>query len=34
METDILQFLDELRQEMADKGFTQEILDDILMDEQ
>jgi hypothetical protein len=32
-ETDILQFLSELRQEMAEKGLTQEILDDILKDE-
>jgi hypothetical protein len=33
-ETDIIQFLNELRQEMAEKGLTQEILDDILKDEQ
>ena len=32
-ETDIIQFLNELRQEMAEKGLTQEILDDILKDE-
>ena len=32
-EKDIIQFLDELRQEMAEKGLTQEILDDILKDE-
>jgi hypothetical protein len=30
---DILQFLNELREEMAKKGLTQEILDDILKDE-
>ena len=29
-EKDIIQFLNELRQEMAAKGLTQEILDDIL----
>jgi hypothetical protein len=33
-ETDIIQFLNELRQEMTEKGLTQEILDDILKDEQ
>jgi hypothetical protein len=33
-ETDIIQFLNEIRQEMAEKGLTQEILDDILKDEQ
>ena len=33
-ETDIIQFLNELRREMAEKGLTQEILDDILKDEQ
>jgi hypothetical protein len=33
-ETDILQFLKELRQEMKAKGLTQIILDDILKDEQ
>ncbi len=33
-ETDIIQFLNELRQEMAEKGLTQEILDVILKDEQ
>ena len=32
-EKDIIQFLDELRGEMAQKGLTQEILDDILKDE-
>ncbi len=32
-EKDIIQFLSELRQEMAEKGLTQEILDDILKDE-
>jgi hypothetical protein len=32
-EKDIIQFLNELRQEMAKKGLTQEILDDILKDE-
>jgi hypothetical protein len=32
-EKDIIQFLNELRQEMAAKGLTQEILDDILKDE-
>lgn len=32
-EKDIIVFLDELRQEMAEKGLTQEILDDILKDE-
>jgi hypothetical protein len=31
-EKDIIQFLNELRQEMAEKGLTQEILDDILKD--
>jgi DNA-binding transcriptional regulator YhcF (GntR family) len=31
-EKDIIMFLDELRQEMAEKGLTQEILDDILKD--
>ena len=30
---DIIQFLNELREEMAQKGLTQEILDDILKDE-
>jgi len=29
-EADIIQFLNELRQEMAEKGLTQEIVDDIL----
>lgn len=33
-EKDIIQFLNELRQEMAARGLTQEILDDILKDEQ
>lgn len=32
-EKDIIQFLNELRQEMAERGLTQEILDDILKDE-
>lgn len=32
-EKDIIQFLNELRKEMAEKGLTQEILDDILKDE-
>ena len=32
-DTDILQFLKELRLEMKQKGLTQEILDDILKDE-
>ena len=32
-ESDILQFLKELRSEMAKKGLTQQILDDILKDE-
>jgi argininosuccinate lyase len=32
-EKDIIQFLAELRQEMADKGLTQEIVDEILKDE-
>ena len=32
-EKDIIRFLNELRQEMAEKGLTQEILDDILKDE-
>ena len=32
-EKDITIFLNELRQEMAEKGLTQEILDDILKDE-
>jgi hypothetical protein len=32
-EKDIIQFLDELREEMAERGLTQEILDDILKDE-
>lgn len=32
-EKDIIQFLDELREEMAGRGLTQEILDDILKDE-
>lgn len=32
-EKDIIQFLNELREEMAAKGLTQEILDDILKDE-
>ncbi|HEY0246590.1 MAG TPA: hypothetical protein VGC01_13565 [Mucilaginibacter sp.] len=32
-EKDIIPFLNELRQEMATKGLTQEILDDILKDE-
>lgn len=32
-EKDILHFLAELRQEMEQKGLTQEILDDILKDE-
>jgi hypothetical protein len=31
---DIVQFLNELRQEMAERGLTKEILDDILKDEQ
>jgi len=29
---DIIQYLDELRKEMAEKGLTQEILDEILKD--
>lgn len=32
-EKDIIQFLNELREEMANRGLTQEILDDILKDE-
>jgi hypothetical protein len=32
-EKDIIQFLNELRDEMAEKGLTQEILDDILKNE-
>jgi hypothetical protein len=32
-DADILQFLNELRQEMKQKGLTQEILDDILKDD-
>jgi hypothetical protein len=32
-EKDIIPFLKELRQEMAEKGLTQEILNDILKDE-
>jgi len=32
-DADILQFLSELRQEMKQKGLTQDILDDILKDE-
>jgi len=32
-EKDIIQFLNELRQEMAERGLTQEILDEILKDE-
>lgn len=32
-ENDIIHFLAELREEMASKGLTQEILDDILKDE-
>ena len=32
-DADIIQFLTELRQEMKQKGLTQEILDDILKDE-
>jgi len=32
-EKDIIQFLNELRLEMSQKGLTQEILDDILKDE-
>ena len=32
-DTDIFQFLKELRLEMKEKGLTQEILDDILKDE-
>lgn len=32
-ETDIFQFLNELRHEMREKGLTQQILDDILKDE-
>jgi hypothetical protein len=32
-EKDVILFLDELRQEMDEKGLTQEILDDILKDE-
>jgi hypothetical protein len=32
-EKDIIQFLDELREKMAQRGLTQEILDDILKDE-
>ncbi len=32
-ETDILQFLSELRAEMKEKGLTQQILDDILNNE-
>jgi hypothetical protein len=32
-EKDIIQFLNELRQEVTEKGLTQEILDDILRDE-
>ena len=32
-DADIIQFLNELRQEMKQKGLTQEILDDILKDE-
>jgi hypothetical protein len=32
-EKDIIQFLRELRKEMAEKGLTQEKLDDILRDE-
>ncbi|HEY4196190.1 MAG TPA: hypothetical protein VGM63_11680 [Mucilaginibacter sp.] len=33
-EKDIIQFLNELRDEMSAKGLTQDILDDILKDEQ
>jgi hypothetical protein len=32
-DTDIIQYISELRQEMKQKGLTQEILDDILKDE-
>ena len=32
-DVDIIQFLNELRQEMKQKGLTQEILDDILEDD-
>jgi len=32
-EKDIIQYLNELREEMAERGLTQEILDDILKDE-
>lgn len=32
-EKDIILFLNELREEMAQKGLTQEVLDDILKDE-
>lgn len=32
-DTDIIQYLSELRQEMKQKGLTQDILDDLLKDE-